>query len=86
VIGSQVRIGAAAGLNGHITVGDGASIGARSGVMRSVAPGQVVSGHPAVDHAQQRRIMVAQTQLPELAKRVRRLEARLAALEDNKEL
>jgi UDP-3-O-[3-hydroxymyristoyl] glucosamine N-acyltransferase len=86
VIGTQVRIGASAGINGHITIGDGASIAARSGVTRSVAPGQVVSGFPAMDHAQQRRVMVVQAQLPELAKRVRQLEARLAALEDNKEL
>ena len=86
VIGRQVRIGASAGINGHITIGDGASIGARSGVTRSVAPGQVVSGYPAMDHAQQRRVLVVQAQLPELAKRVRSLEARLAALEDKKEL
>jgi UDP-3-O-[3-hydroxymyristoyl] glucosamine N-acyltransferase len=86
VIGSQVRIGASAGVNGHITIGDGASVAARSGVTRSVAPGQVVSGFPAMDHAQQRRVMVVQAQLPELAKRVRQLEARLAALEDSKEL
>ncbi len=86
VIGSQVRIGASAGINGHITLGDGASIAARSGVTRSVAPGQVVSGFPAMDHAQQRRVLVVQAQLPELARRVRQLEARLAALEDKKEL
>ena len=86
IIGRQVRIGASAGVNGHITVGDGASIAARSGVVRAVAPGQVVSGFPAVDHARQRRIMVAHEQLPELVKRVRQLEARLAALEDKKEL
>ena len=85
VIGSQVRIGASAGINGHITIGDGASIAARSGVTRSVAPGQVVSGYPAMDHAQQRRVLVVQGQLPELAKRVRELEARLAALEDKEE-
>ncbi len=86
VIGRQVRIGASAGITGHITLGDGASVAARSGVTRSVAPGQVVSGFPAMDHAQQRRVMVVQAKLPELAKRVRELEARLAALEDNKEL
>jgi len=84
VIGSQVRVGASAGITGHITVGDGASIAARSGVTRSVAPGQVVSGYPAMDHAQQRRVLVVQAKLPELAKRVRELEARLAALEDGK--
>ncbi len=84
VIGSRVRVGASAGINGHITIGDGASIAARSGVTRSVAPGQVVSGYPAMDHAQQRRVLVVQAKLPELAKRVRELEARLAALEDGR--
>ncbi len=81
-VGNHVRIGANAGVAGHIQVGDGASVGARAGVMRSVDPGAVVSGFPAVDHDMQRRILVAQQRTPEMLKRLAKLERRLKELED----
>jgi len=83
VIGNQVRIGAAAGINGHIDIGDGATIGAWAGVTKSVAPGQVVSGFPAMDHALQRRVLVAQQRTPELIRRVRQLERELEEIKKN---
>ncbi len=45
-IGNNVVIGAAAVLLGPITVGDGATIGANSVVLRSVPPGTTVVGVP----------------------------------------
>lgn len=83
VIGSHVRIGAAAGINGHIDIGDGATIGAWAGVTKSVAPGQIVSGFPAKDHALERRVLVAQTRVPELIRRVRQLEREVEELKDH---
>ena len=82
IIGNHVRVGASAGINGHIDIGDGASIGARAGVTRSIPAGATVSGFPAIDHNLQRRVLVAQQQAPDLARRVRVLERRLAALEE----
>jgi len=82
VIGNHVRIGASAGIKGHIDIGDGATIGGRAGVTKSVAPGKVVSGFPAMDHNLERRVLVAQQRTPELLRRVRELERRLQALED----
>jgi len=84
VIGSHVRIGAQAGVNGHIEVGDGATIGARAGVTGSVPAGATVSGFPAIDHSQQRRVMVAQTHLPEMGRRLRQVERRMDALEQQR--
>jgi len=46
-IGNYVMMGGAAGLAGHLTIGDGARIAAHSGVMRDVEPGQTVAGSPA---------------------------------------
>jgi len=80
VIGKHVRIGAYAGVNGHITIGDRVTVGARAGVQRSIPAGATVSGFPILDHDQQRRVMVAQTRLPEYARRLRDLEKRLDAL------
>lgn len=80
-VGNRVRIGAQTGVNGHIEIGDGATIGARAGVTGSVPAGATVSGFPAIDHNQQRRVLVAQTHLPEMGRRLRQMERRLEELE-----
>lgn len=81
-IGSHVRIGADAGIAGHITIGDGATVGARAGVTRSVEANKIVSGFPAIDHALQRRVMVAQQKAPEMLRRLNELERKLQELKD----
>lgn len=81
-IGNHVRVGASAGIAGHIEIKDGATIGARAGVMRTVEKEQTVSGLPAIDHATQRRVLVAQQRTPEMLRRLSRLERRLQELED----
>ena len=43
-----VMIGGQGGLAGHLTLGKGARVAAHSGVFRDVAPGQTVSGYPAM--------------------------------------
>jgi UDP-3-O-[3-hydroxymyristoyl] glucosamine N-acyltransferase len=47
-LGDFVMAGGQAGLAGHLTIGSGARIAAKSGLMRDVAPGETVSGIPAV--------------------------------------
>ncbi|RRD46639.1 serine O-acetyltransferase [Tessaracoccus sp. OH4464_COT-324] len=49
-IGSRVLIGAGAKVIGAIKVGDDAKIGANALVVKDVAPGSVVVGHPSVVH------------------------------------
>ncbi len=77
-----VRVGASAGVAGHLTVGAGATVAARGGVVKSVAPGAVVSGFPAMDHAEERRVLVAQRRVPELIRRVKMLERALEAVKE----
>lgn len=79
-IGNHVRIGADAGIGGHLTIGDGATIGARAGVTRSIEAGKTVSGFPALDHAQMRRILVAQQRTPEMLRRINEIERQLKEL------
>jgi UDP-3-O-[3-hydroxymyristoyl] glucosamine N-acyltransferase len=43
-----VMIGGQGGLAGHLTLGKGARVAARSGVFRDIAPGETVSGYPAM--------------------------------------
>ena len=78
----RVQVGASAGIKGHITVGEGAMVAARSGVVKSVEPGAIVSGFPAIDHDEERRVMVAQRRIPELIRRIRSLERELEALKE----
>ncbi len=81
VIGSGVMIAGQAGLKGHIRVGDGATIAGGSGVTSSVPAGGVVAGYPHMEVSRWRRVMAALKGLPDLVRRVRRLEA---ALQDSK--
>jgi UDP-3-O-[3-hydroxymyristoyl] glucosamine N-acyltransferase len=48
ILEDAVTLGGQVGLTGHLTVGKGAQIGAQSGVMKNIAPGERVIGTPAV--------------------------------------
>jgi UDP-3-O-[3-hydroxymyristoyl] glucosamine N-acyltransferase len=76
-VGQWVRMGGQVGLAGHLSIGDGAQIAAQSGVANSVEAGATVGGYPAMEMGLWRRAVAATTRLPELLRRVRRLERRL---------
>ena len=73
-IGDRCRIGGQVGIVGHLRVGDEVSIGAQSGVAGDVENSTIVSGSPARPHSLWKRIEAALTRLPDLLRRVRRLE------------
>ena len=75
--GEGVVMGGQAGLVGHLKIGAGAKIGAQAGVISDVAPGQVVSGYPARDHRSFLKAMARLMRLPEVVKRIERIERRL---------
>ena len=76
-VGRYVRIGGQAGAAGHLTIGDGAQVAAQSGVPNDVPAGATVGGYPATDIRVWRRVSAALPRLPELLRRVRRLEKTL---------
>jgi len=76
-IGERVMAGGQAGFAGHLAVGDDARIAAQAGVISDVAAGSTVSGMPAVEITLWRRTAAALLHLPELVRRVRRLELSL---------
>ena len=82
VIEDDVMMAGQSGVNGHIRVGRGARVGAKSAVLQSVEPGAFVTGHPAMDHTAWRKASVVFRQLPALKKRVEELEQRIAELEE----
>ncbi len=73
-IGQGVTIAGQVGVNGHVHIGDGATIAAQAGVFGDVPPGEVWSGYPARPHREAMRAQGQVFRLPELVKRVRRLE------------
>jgi UDP-3-O-[3-hydroxymyristoyl] glucosamine N-acyltransferase len=73
-------LGGQVGIADHVTVGDGAMVAAQSGVAGDLAAGEKVMGTPALPHTQRKRIVLAERHLPDMARRLRRLEQRLEAL------
>lgn len=76
-IGDRVQLAGQAGIAGHLSIGDGARIAAQAGVIGDVPAGATYSGYPARPHAEAMRASAALFRLPDLVRRMRRLEARL---------
>ena len=76
-----VTVGGQAGLIGHIKVGEGAMVGARSGVTKSVAGKTVVAGYPAMPHGLWKRMQALMQKLPQMFQRLRDVEERVEKLE-----
>ncbi len=85
VIGARVMVGGQAGFAGHLKVGDDSRVGAQAGVTKDVPGNETVSGYPAAPHAKALRREAALTRLPDLLRRVRELEARIAMLEKSRD-
>src|SRR5690554_5906586 len=81
-LGDRVTLAGQAGLKDHITVGAGAVIAARGMVIGNVPSRAFFSGQPARPHAETMRIQAAAGKLPELLKTVKKMEKRLAQLEN----
>ena len=77
-IGNGVILAGQVGVVGHIEIGDGVRVGAQSGVPKSVPAGKTVFGSPARDIMTTKRIEAALTRLPELFKRVKKIEQKLS--------
>ncbi len=75
-IGSHVMIGGQAGLAGHLEVEDGIMLGAKCGVPDSLraSESRIWSGIPAMPHPTWLRMASLLPKLPELFRRVKRLE------------
>ena len=78
-----VTIGGQAGLVGHITIGRRATVGAKSGVSKSVPEEGIVTGYPAMPHSLFKRVMAFIQKLPDLFQRTKELERRVADLEQH---
>ena len=76
-LGNGVVLAGQVGLVGHIELGDGVKVGAQSGVAKSIPPGRSFFGYPAREIMETQHIHAALPKLPELLKRVRKLEKKI---------
>ncbi|HYU31686.1 MAG TPA: UDP-3-O-(3-hydroxymyristoyl)glucosamine N-acyltransferase, partial [Thermoanaerobaculia bacterium] len=78
-LGDWVVLAGQAGVSGHIHLGDGAQVAAKSAALTSVESGVQVAGIPAVELKRWRRQTVLVARLEEMSRRLRALERKLEA-------
>jgi len=84
-IGKNVTLGGQAGIVGHIKIGDGVMVGAQSGVISDIPANTTVSGYPAREHGQARKVYASMQKVPDMLKKVAELSERIAKLEGDRE-
>ncbi|MCX8042856.1 MAG: UDP-3-O-(3-hydroxymyristoyl)glucosamine N-acyltransferase [Desulfobacterota bacterium] len=80
-VGNRVTLAGQVGLVGHITIGDDVTVGAQGGVAADIPAGTVMSGSPAIPHRLWLKASQTFQKLPDMRKKLRELEDRIAKLE-----
>jgi UDP-3-O-[3-hydroxymyristoyl] glucosamine N-acyltransferase len=83
-VGNNAILAGQTGVAGHCTLGDGVILTAQSGVSHDVPAGKMISGSPAFDNRIWLRAVAIFQRLPELLKRVERIEKRLDVRPESK--
>ncbi len=78
-VGDGVALAGQVGIIGHLKIGDGAQVGAQSGVSHDIPAGETWFGHPARRLNEVMRANAAFLKLPDILRRVRRIERQLGA-------
>ena len=78
VIGNDAILAGQAGVAGHCSLGDGVVLTAQSAVSHDVPPGKMISGSPGFDNRIWLRAVALFQRLPEIVKRLDRVEKQLA--------
>ena len=81
-VGANCFLAGQVGIADHITIGDRVKIGAKSGIDKDVPDGEIRFGSPALSGINYHRSFAVFKELPELRRRVMKLEAELAKKEE----
>lgn len=76
-LGNGVALAGQVGVIGHLQIGDGARVAAQSGVSTDIPAGETYFGHPARPHTQVMRANAVFLRLPDMWRRLRRVERHL---------
>jgi len=81
-VGKNCQIGGQVGFSGHLMIADHTTVGAKSGVPKSIeSDGQTYFGYPAFPIHETLRIQAAMRSLPSLLVQIRKLEDKIKELE-----
>ena len=80
-VGHNVTFGGQTGTVGHIKIGANSVYAARSGIISDMPEGQFCAGFPVQSHTEWLRMQAAMKHLPEIMKKVRKMEKMLAKQE-----
>jgi UDP-3-O-[3-hydroxymyristoyl] glucosamine N-acyltransferase len=80
-VGNNAILAGQAGVAGHCSLGDGVILTAQSGVSHDVPAGKIISGSPAFENRSWLRAVAVFQRLPELFRKLDRMEKRLASVE-----
>ena len=79
VVGNNAILAGQAGVAGHCTLGDGVILTAQSAVSHDIPAGRMISGSPGFDNRIWLRAVTIFQRLPEILKRLDRVEKMLAS-------
>ena len=83
-VGHHVTFAGQCGCVGHIEIGDNCTFAARTAPINNVPSGSFYAGFPARPHKEWLRVQASLHKAPNMMKKMRELEKRLAELEKNK--
>jgi UDP-3-O-[3-hydroxymyristoyl] glucosamine N-acyltransferase len=76
-LGNRVILAGQSGVANQVKVGDGAIASAKAGIHHDVAPGEIVSGMPAVSHKLYLKVSAIYNRLPEMYQTFKQLQRKL---------
>ena len=84
-VGANVMIGGQVGIAGHITIGNNVKLGSKSGISNNIPDGEVHLGYPSMPGMSFHRCNAVFRNLPELSRKVSKLEKEVAKLTSKEE-
>lgn len=84
-LGDDVVLAGQVGVAGHMDVGDGVRVASKSAIFKKAEPGSRLAGIPAIDSMAWKRQQARLRRLEEMEKRLRAVERRLEAADDDGE-
>ncbi|MEA5579245.1 UDP-3-O-(3-hydroxymyristoyl)glucosamine N-acyltransferase [Anabaena sp. UHCC 0451] len=81
-VGNRVILAGQSGIANQVKIGDGAIASAQAGIHSNVAPGEIVSGSPALPHKLYLKVSAVYSRLPDIYQSLKQLQRQLGQKSD----